>query len=154
MMDERAALSLAASMAQWPQALAFVEAFCSRHGVAHDDRLRLVLVAEELFTNSVEHGHAGDADAPIRIELAHEPGRLHFFIEDSAPAFDPLAQARANATALDADIDARQVGGLGLVLVEQLAADARYAREQGRNRIWITLAIAAPPGTHGPVLPR
>ena len=70
------------------------------------------------------------------------------------PPFDPLAQARANATALDADIDARQVGGLGLVLVEQLAADARYAREQGRNRIWITLAIAAPPGTHGPVLPR
>lgn len=144
MMDERAALSLPASMAQWPQALAFVEAFCSRHAIGHDDMLRLALVAEELFTNAVEHGHAGDADAQIRLELAHEPGRLRLFIEDSAPAFDPLAQVRDSAPDLDAEVDARRIGGLGLVLVEQLAVEARYAREQGCNRLWIKLAIAAP----------
>jgi serine/threonine-protein kinase RsbW len=150
MMQERAALSLPASMSQWPQALAFLEAFCGSRGVAHDDMLRLVLVAEELFTNAVEHGYAdgaGDAGALVRLELAHEPGRLQLFVEDSAPAFDPLAQARRGASGLDeADVEARPVGGLGLVLVEQLAAEARYAREQGCNRLWITLAIAAPPG--------
>jgi serine/threonine-protein kinase RsbW len=144
MMDERAALSLPASMAHWPQALAFVEAFCSRHGIEHDDMLRLALVTEELFTNAVEHGNAGDVDALVRLELAHELGRLQLFIEDSAPAFDPLAQVRNGAPDLDAEIDARRIGGLGLVLVEQLAVEARYAREQGCNRLWITLAIAAP----------
>jgi serine/threonine-protein kinase RsbW len=149
MMDERAALSLPASMAQWPQALAFVEAFCSRLAIGHDDMLRLVLVVEELFTNAVQHGYAGGADgtdAGVRLELAHAPGRLQLFIEDSAPAFDPLAQARAGAPALDyIDVEFRQPGGLGLVLVEQLAAEARYAREQGCNRLWITLAITPSP---------
>ena len=145
-MHEHAALSLPASMAQWPRALAFVEAFCRRVGIEHDDMLRLALVVEELFTNAVEHGYAGDVDALMRLELTHEPGRLQLFIEDSAPAFDPLARERGRMVDLGADIDGRPLGGLGLVLVEQLAAEARYAREQGCNRLWITLAIAAPPG--------
>lgn len=144
MSDARDRLSLRAQMAQWPLALAFVEAFCARHGVAHDDALRLALVAEELFTNAVEHGHAGGADAPICIALAHEPGRLVLFVEDSAPAFDPFAQDRAAAADLDADLDARRPGGLGLVIVRQLASELRYAREQGCNRVWVTLAVEAP----------
>lgn len=152
-MSERAVLSVSASMAHWPQVLGFVEAFCFRQCVAREDMLRLVFVAEELFTNSVEHGHGGGADVPLRIELAHEPGRLQFFLEDSAPAFDPLARMRAGAPELEADADARMPGGLGLLLVGQMAAEARYVREQDRNRIWITLTIDAPAG-HGPALPR
>lgn len=145
-----------ASMAQWPEALAFVEAFCQRHGLAHRDMLRLALVAEELFTNVVEHGHGGDDEgAELRVELAWSPGRLGLMIEDRAAPFDPLAHSRDRPPELDAGADARPVGGLGLYLVEQLAAEARYAREQGCNRIWIVLATgdAADAGQGAP-LPR
>jgi len=149
MMDERASLSLRPSMTQWPEALAFIEAFCARHDVLREDMLRLSLVAEELFTNAVEHGCAGAVDGPIRFELAHEPGRLRLFIEDSAPAFDPLARVRDSAAIVDADIDGRPVGGLGLLLVEHFAAEVRYAREQGCNRLWITLETGTPAGDPG-----
>lgn len=139
-MGERASTSLRADMAHCAQALAFVEAFCIRCGVAHDDKMRIVFVAEELFTNVVEHGHAGGADAPIRIELAREPGRILFFIEDTAPPFDPLAQPGA-----DTDIDRPQEGGRGLRVVRAMASDLRYAREEGCNRLWVTMAIQEPP---------
>lgn len=155
-MSRDAQFSLPASMASWPQAQGFVEAFCARHRVGREDMLRLTLVAEELFTNAVEHGHGGDADAPVRLALEFEPGRVRLLVEDCAPPFDPLAHARAAPPDLEIELDARRVGGLGLVLVEQLAAELRYAREHGRNRLWVTLAIesAAGDADQGPALPR
>lgn len=142
-MSATAQLTLSARMAQWERALAFVEDFCDRHDVARRDRLRLALVAEELFTNVVEHGHAGGAEAPIRIELGVAPGRLQLMVEDRAAPFDPLAHARARPPHLEGGVDERPVGGLGLYLIEQLALDARYAREEGCNRVWVLLATGA-----------
>ena len=155
-MKPREQARFGASMAHWPDALAFVEAFCQRHGLAQRDMLRLVLVAEELFTNVVEHGHGGgDAGAELRVELVPSPGRVALMIEDRAAPFDPLAQARAHPPALDADADARPVGGLGLHLVAQLAVEARYVREQGCNRVWIVLATVDGADTdQGAPLPR
>ena len=40
---------------------------------------------------------------------------------------------------VDAPVEACPVGGLGLQLVDQFAASLRYAREAGRNRLWIAL---------------
>ena len=94
--------------------------------------LRLTLVAEELFTNAVEHGHGGDADAPVRLALAFEPGRLRLLVEDRAPPFDPIAHARSAPPEHAVALDARRVGGLGLLLVEPPAAAPRSPRAPGR----------------------
>lgn len=143
--------TLAATMAQWPHALAFVEDFCARHGVARRDSLRLALVAEELFTNVVEHGHGGGAEAPVRIELAVARGRLELTIEDRAAPFDPIAYAQEQPAALDGGVDERPIGGLGLHLVRQFAAEARYARIEGCNRVWILLETEASRGSDPPL---
>ena len=45
---------------------------------------------------------------------------------DQGPAFDPLS---GPAPDLDAPLEQRPVGGLGLVLVRALVEDARYLRE-------------------------
>jgi len=105
-----------ARMARLPDAIGFAEDFCRQHGIVHDDRLRLTLVVEELFTNTVEHGHA----------LAH--------LAEQPPSLDDA-------------LDARSPGGLGIHLVEQLATSARYAREDGRNRLWIVLRRQGPDET-------
>ena len=133
-----------ASMARWPDAAEFIQDFCTRHGVARTQGLRLTLVAEELFTNVVEHGRAAGADAPprIRLELALAHGALELLFEDTAQAFDPLAHAREQPAVLDAPAEARPVGGLGLHLVASLADSACYAREDGCNRLRLRLALA------------
>ena len=124
-------------MACLADATAFIEDFCERHAVGRNDTLRLCLVVEELFTNTVEHGHGGDCAAPVRIELVVDAAEVTLRYEDTAPAFDALA-APAPAS-LDSPLPTRQVGGLGLHLVRSYAASARYAREDGRNRLWIAL---------------
>jgi serine/threonine-protein kinase RsbW len=126
-------------MTQLPEVIGFVEAFCQREGVGRRDQLRLTLVLEELFTNTVEHGHGGDCDAPVRVELGASIAEVALLYEDVALPFDPLAHGGVHPPNLEASLDKRADGGLGIYLVDQLAADARYARENGRNRLWIVL---------------
>jgi serine/threonine-protein kinase RsbW len=126
-----------ARLAMLAETAAFVESFCRRHGLAHADALRLTLIVEELFTNTVMHGHGADCEAPIRISLSADAGQVWLIYEDTAPRYDPLAGFSAPPSALDADVEARPIGGLGVFLVGQLVHDARYAYEEGRNRLWL-----------------
>ena len=138
-MDGGEERSFAAQLARLPDTAAFVETFCQRHGVGHADALRLTLVVEELFTNSVVHGYRGDSDAPIRLVLAKDNDAVALLYEDCAPPYDPLSRSPEAATDPDATLGSRAIGGLGTLLVTQLAASARYARENGCNRLWLRL---------------
>lgn len=121
-----------ARLAELRDVTTFVERFCRDRGIPAPDRLRVALVVEELFTNTVTHGHGGGADAPVDITLSTDAGAVVLRYEDIAPPFDPLA-ARDGAAASQGN----DVGGWGLLLVRQLARDMRYAHEGGRNRLWL-----------------
>lgn len=128
----------ASRLAAWRDARAFVESFCTGAGIARERSLKANLVLEELFLNSVKHGHGGGSDAPLWITLALRGERLEITFEDPAPAFNPFA--RASGEMLAALAPARREGGLGLLLAQGLAASSEYAYLYGRNRIRLTLA--------------
>ena len=128
-----------AQLAMLPATAAFTREFCDRHGIGHDDALRLTLLVEELFSNTMRHGHGGDSDAPIHITLSADERQVTLLYEDTAPPFNPLEQSATPPASLDATINSRGVGGLGVHLLFQLASNARYAYEQGTNRLWLTM---------------
>lgn len=129
-----------ARMTQLSEATAFVESFCTAHGLAAADALRLVLCVEELFTNTVTHGHGGDCDAPVRIALRAAPRHVELAYEDHAPPFDPVGHLAGAAAELDADGAERPVGRVGIALVLRTAARARYVHEGDCNRLLLTIA--------------
>jgi serine/threonine-protein kinase RsbW len=129
----------AARMAELDTLLAVADAFCAEHGVARNDALRLALVLEELFTNTVKHGHGGDNDAPVFVGLQVETALLVLHYRDGAPPFDPRARLEQAAAQLALPAEQRPVGGAGLRLVAELAAALHYAYEQGHNRLRIEL---------------
>ena len=118
-----------------------MQAFCERHGIGRDHALRLTFVIEELFTNTVRHGYGNESDALIRIELAIRDGRVTLLYEDWAPRYDPLARLAGPPASIIAPAEARPVGGLGLFLLGQLVAGARYAYERERNRLWLEVPL-------------
>ena len=134
-----------ARMAMLAETAAFVETFCTRRGVGQADALRLVLIIEELFTNTVTHGHRGDSDALVVIALTRTMTTLELCYEDAAPPFDPLTRIDAGAASLSEPVEARPLGGLGIHLVGRYASEARYAYEEGRNRLWITMTSGGGP---------
>ena len=121
------------------EAISFVEAFCADRGVSESDGLRLSLVLEELFTNTVVHGHGGGSDAPVRMALRADASHLELSYEDSAPPFDPVAYAARSPVDPAAAVADRPIGHLGLALVVDMAERIRYARLDDRNRILLAL---------------
>jgi serine/threonine-protein kinase RsbW len=133
-----------ARLASLTDVAAFIDDFGSRHGVDPGLALKLTLVLEELVTNTIEHGFGGESDAPIRIALTStRPASVSIAYEDSAPAFDPLAHAAHRPAAVGDPFEARSIGGLGIHLIGQLASMARYARDDERNRLWLTFDSGA-----------
>src|SRR4051812_33744964 len=111
---------------------AFLEEFCGSRGIERARCLRLNLVLEELFVNSIQHGYRGDSDAPIWITLDAEPQAVQITYEDTAPPFNPFARLPAT------DVQ-HKVGGLGVLLTRELGAGREYAYLYGRNRVRLSL---------------
>lgn len=121
---------------------AFIESVCREAVIARNDTLRLALVAEELFTNSVKHGYGGDSAMRVWLTLQPEAGGCRMIYEDAAPPYDPFADL--TAPDLQAPLDARTVGGLGVLLVARFSRAHEYARTGDRNRISLLLPLAGP----------
>lgn len=121
----------------WKQARAFVESFCDGAGVPRETCLKANLVLEELFLNTVKHGHRGGSDAPVWITLTAQAGAIRMSYEDRAPPFNPFAAATREM--LEALAHSRREGGLGVLLAHGLTVDNDYAYLFGRNRIRLTL---------------
>jgi anti-sigma regulatory factor (Ser/Thr protein kinase) len=113
------------------------------HRISQADGLRLTLMVEELFTNTVKHGHGADSDAAVRLALREDPTHVELFYEDRAPAFNPLSRVMDLPGEGPAGVDSRGVGGVGIVLVAHMATTSRYAYEDGCNRLWLSLRRGA-----------
>jgi serine/threonine-protein kinase RsbW len=122
-----------ARLGSLPAVSAFIAEICAAASLTPDLCLKLTLLVEELFVNTVTHGHGHDTEEPVSIAVEVGPGRVALSYEDTAPPYDPFgAVIRPDETA---DVEDRPVGGLGVLLVAALAKDAEYHRADDKNRI-------------------
>ena len=126
-----------ARLRAFEQVKALIDEFGEAAGLGSEDRHKLTLIVEELFTNTVTHGHRGDSDAPVQVSLEDTAGGVRLTYEDSAPQYDPLAASRR--TDIESTINERRVGGLGVFLTIGLTHGADYRFIEGRNCISLTL---------------
>lgn len=111
-----------------------VEAVADREDWPFDLVFKVNLALEELVLNVLEHGFDDDDDSKeCKIDLTSDADAVTIVISDRGKPFDPLTEAP------DADVDSvvgeRQVGGLGLHLVETLMDEASYQRTDGVNQL-------------------
>jgi serine/threonine-protein kinase RsbW len=119
---------------------AFLAEVCAAAGLPREAGLRVTLLVEELFTNTVVHGHGGDSDAPVRLDCEVQPGRIALVYEDTGPPHDPFAAVTSPDPG--ASVEDRPVGGLGVLLVSAMAQEVEYRREGDRNRISLVIRAA------------
>jgi serine phosphatase RsbU (regulator of sigma subunit)/anti-sigma regulatory factor (Ser/Thr protein kinase) len=91
------------------------------------------LCLEELITNIIVHGLKGRSDRDIHVRMSMSPEWLEIVLKDDAPPFDPFSQAPPPD--LDAEVEDRAIGGLGVHLVKQLMDDARAYYDGSGNLI-------------------
>ncbi len=118
---------------------AFVERFCAQAGVGRDACLRLNLVLEELFTNTIRHGYRDRSEAPVWVSLARAEDGVRIVYEDGGPPFYPFAWLAAAISAGPQPL--RRPGGLGILLTRELASSREYAYVFGRNSIRLGMRL-------------
>jgi anti-sigma regulatory factor (Ser/Thr protein kinase) len=123
-------LLLPNNTAALPQLVDAVTAFCTAHQL--DDRTchDLNLALEEAVSNVMLYAYADNTPHTILVRLTVNDTAVHASIEDDGVAFNPLD---APAPDLDAPIEQRQIGGLGIFFVQELMDDVTYARRGDKN---------------------
>lgn len=112
-----------------PLAAAVDEALSERPDLAFAVNLCL----EELITNTIQHGLHGAPDRPIHVRLSRSEEWLEIILKDDAPPFDPFVEAPAPS--LDASVEAREVGGLGVHMVKTMMDEVRAFYDGSGNLI-------------------
>ena len=119
-----------------PGLLATLDEALTKAGVDRARAGEVRLIAEEVMCNAVDYGARPGIEHEVVLDLTIGHDRIALDFRDDGPAFDPLSQAEPD---LDADIDDRPLGGLGLRLIRSLADEATYAREGRYNLLHIVL---------------
>ena len=135
----RLSRSFPARLQAFEKVRALIEEFGALTGLAREDRHKLTLIVEEMFTNTVTHGFRGDSDSPVQVTLEMSAAGVALTYEDCAPQHDPIAVGLR--TDIDATVNLRQVGGLGVAIALGLTQDAHYTFVDGRNRVAMTYLV-------------
>lgn len=112
-----------------------IETLAEREGWTPDLTFKVNLALEELVINIMDYGFEG-GDHEIEITLISEDHRLILEISDTGKPFDPLTEAPVPD--VDAPMEDRPIGGLGIYLVRNMMDDMQYRRENDRNYLTLT----------------
>ena len=131
-MSAKLSLKVKPSASELDKIFAEVESLAERENWSSTLVYRVNLVLEEIVLNTIDHGHHNDLQ-DIDIILTSEEDALTIEITDNGLPFDPR-NAGLNHS-LDAPLEERPIGGLGLYLVNTLMDKLHYKREEGRNHL-------------------
>ena len=117
-------------------ALAATERFGAARELSSSVISRARIIVEELFANTINHGHGGECERPVRLSLAVDPVfRLTF--EDDAKHFDPTGWKPPGGVLPHE----RPEGQAGIAMIMGLSSEVRYFADPGGNRLAITIAV-------------
>ena len=96
------------------------------------------LALEEIVINVMNYGH-DDGLHEVEISLTTDENCLTIEIVDDGRPFDPLHDARKPD--VNAELDDRDIGGLGIFFVRKVMDDVRYRREEGKNHLTLVTSL-------------
>ena len=112
---------------------AAIEALAEEERWPADMTFQVALVLEELEMNIMNYAYDGDETATSKIDISSDDERLVIEILDSGKPFNPLEDAKRPD--LDAALEDRETGGLGIHLMISMMDEVRYRRESNKNRL-------------------
>lgn len=128
-------LSLRSELAELPRLVSFIDDFFVLLPADAGALNAFQLALEEIVLNVINHGFGGETGHIIPVTLTAEHGRVIATVTDDAPAFDPLARPPVD---INAPLEDRPIGGLGIHLVKKLMTNVAYERRDGRNILTLT----------------
>lgn len=110
----------------------YVRDAAEQAGLDNKATYRLVLAVDEVATNVITHGYQeAGLEGDITIRAHHDDTALTVTLEDEGKPFD--SRGRSEPDDLDAPLEDRAIGGLGIYLTVQGVDHFDYTWQDGRN---------------------
>lgn len=125
-------LVLKNDMAEHARLAAALDEWAGEQGIDPALATSFELAFDEILANITSYAYDDEEEHAIEVACRWDGETLRAEVVDDGRPFDPLAAPDPD---LEAGLDEREVGGLGLFLVRQLMDEVGYRREAGRNRL-------------------
>jgi serine/threonine-protein kinase RsbW len=137
-MSERFQITRAAELESLKLFRDFITDCCRKYDVPDETILDLKLAVDEACTNIITHGYKGMDPGSVILSFRIEKERILVQITDFGHVFEP---ADAPKPDLEAALEDRQMGGLGLFLIYQIMDDIDYHCTEEGNTLTFTKYI-------------
>lgn len=109
----------------------FIEGLLAVVDCSPKTQMQIELVVEEIFVNIASYAYdGGDGEAIIRGRTIEDPSGLELIFMDKGKPYDPLARADPD---VNAAMEERNIGGLGIFLVKKFVDAINYEYKDGKN---------------------
>ena len=129
-MSASVSLKITPSLDQLERITAVVEDLGEQDDWPPDLVFKVNLVLDELWVNVVNYS---GATGEVEISLDADADEVRLEIADDGRPFDPLTETVEPD--IDAPLEDRPIGGLGIFLVREMMDELHYKREDGKNRL-------------------
>lgn len=132
-MEDKFKLDVKADLEKLSQIADFI--FTNAHKLGLDDKgiFQLQLAVDEVASNIILHGYTHKT-GPIHLTIWKENKKIMLMIEDRGEPFNPL---NAEKPDLNAPLEERSPGGLGIHFLKTLTDYVHYEFKNGKNRLTI-----------------
>ena len=126
-----AEITVAADLDSLNDVLAFVDGEMERAGCSMKLMTQVDMAVEEIFVNIARYDYHPEAgEASVRCEAGGDPFQIVVGFADRGRPFNPLDREDPDVTL---DAEARQLGGLGILMAKKLMDEIQYEYRDGKN---------------------
>ena len=137
-MSQRYQMTRAAELESLSVFRQFISDCCTSSNVPKEAVFDLKLAVDEACTNIIEHGYKGMDPGSIILSFRIEPDRILVSITDFGHVFEP---ADAPKPDVEAALENRPLGGMGLFLIYQTMDNIDYQASEDGNTLTFTKYI-------------
>lgn len=137
-MSQRYQITRAAELEALQEFRDFITSCCVGYEIPDETVLELKLAVDEACTNIIQHGYKGMDPGSIILEFWIEAQRIRVQITDFGHMFEP---EEAPMPDLEAALEDRELGGLGLFLIYQTMDNIEYQSSPEGNTLAFTKFI-------------
>jgi sigma-B regulation protein RsbU (phosphoserine phosphatase) len=113
-----------------------IDSFCRDKGQPAGISQKLGIILDELLNNTISYGFSDDGEHEIQIQIEFAENRVVVTVRDDGVPFNPFDQVAPDTTL---SIEERGIGGLGVLLVQEMTDRQTYQRLSNQNIVTFTV---------------
>jgi len=134
-------LSITATLDKLPEIMEFVRNFSLSHSATAEQLMAIELAVEEIVVNIINYAYPENNPGSIELSCQiNTNNQLIIQITDGGEKYNPLSRGEPN---INASVEERGVGGLGVFLTKQMMDDVIYKYENAKNILTLTKNLDA-----------